>query len=56
MDKVRLLICDIDGTVADNSHRQGWLRMKPKNWPEYEKNMADDPPIQWVIDIVKKFS
>lgn len=44
-------VCDIDGTVADLTHRRHWLLDKPKNWKAFEQNMIDDKPIDWVIQL-----
>lgn len=52
---VKLLICDIDGTVADGSHRQHFVQNQPKNWSAYRKLSHLDRPIDWVIDIVNEF-
>jgi len=48
------LLCDIDGTVADNSHRTPYIAGKPKNWDAFHdsaKVMADLPITRalWVI-------
>ena len=45
-------IFDIDGTIADNSHRQHYVRNKPKNWRAFNVAMADDKPIKPVIDLL----
>lgn len=50
MTKLRAIIFDIDGTLADNAHRQQWVREKPKNWNAYNKTMHLDKPINPVID------
>lgn len=44
---------DIDGTVADLTHRRVFVRSKPKNWPAFERAIPNDTPIQWVIDAVR---
>lgn len=49
-------IFDIDGTLADNSHRSHWVKSKPKNWPAYNKGMANDKPIPAVIGVLEKLS
>jgi len=46
------IVCDLDGTLADNSHRTVHLKKKPKDWNSYKQNMIDDKPINEVIDIV----
>lgn len=45
---------DIDGTVADLTHRRVYVRNKPKNWPAFERAIPQDTPIQWVIDTVNR--
>jgi len=45
---------DIDGTVADLTHRRVYVRSTPKNWPAFERAIPDDTPIQWVIDAVNR--
>ena len=47
------LFCDIDGTVADLTHRRVYVATKPKNWPAFEKTMHLDTPIQPIIDHVR---
>lgn len=46
-------IVDIDGTVADNSARSQWVNYKPKNWKAYNSTMANDLPIDPVIEVVR---
>lgn len=48
---VKVVIFDVDGTLADNSHRQHWVRNKPRNWKAYNATMADDKPIQNIINM-----
>lgn len=51
------LICDIDGTIADNSHRTSWLMTKPKNWKAYNKGMSKDTPIdKWIDKAIALYS
>lgn len=45
---------DIDGTVADLTHRRVFVRSNPKNWPAFERAIPNDTPIQWVIDAVNR--
>lgn len=47
------VIIDIDGTVADTSHRLHHLQKTPKDWKSFYAEMDKDPPIQYVIDLVK---
>lgn len=52
---VKLLFCDIDGTIADLTHRRKFVASKPKNWAAFEASMSEDKPIEWVIDLVCMF-
>ena len=46
-----IILCDIDGTVADNSHRQYFLEGK-KDWDGFFSELVNDLPIQIIIDKV----
>ena len=46
-------ICDIDGTVADLTHRLHWIRTKPKNWDAFKAGVSNDEPIWSVIRTVQ---
>ncbi len=49
-------IFDIDGTLADNSHRTHHLLKKPKDWDAYHAATADDLPHQHIIDVAYSLS
>ena len=44
------VICDIDGTIADNSHRQHYLEGK-RDWKSFFEEIENDKPI---LKILKK--
>ena len=44
-----LYIFDIDGTLADGSHRVHHIETSPKDWETYFSLCADDAPIEPVI-------
>lgn len=46
----------MDGTIANNEHRQSWVKQKPKNWDAYNASMHLDLPIQPVIDTISTLS
>lgn len=49
-----MLICfDIDGTLADNSHRVNYVRSKPKNWAAFDAGIINDKPIEQIVTIAK---
>ena len=48
-----LIICDIDGTIANNDHRQNLL-VEFKDWDLFFSKMSEDLPIKPVIEIIKE--
>lgn len=49
--KRKAIIFDIDGTLADNSHRTPWVKSKPKNWGAYNATMSEDKLIKPVATL-----
>lgn len=47
-----VLFCDVDGTVADLTHRRRFVQTSPKNWMAFRKTMDRDLPIKPVINAV----
>lgn len=39
------IICDIDGTLADLSHRRKWVAGPKREWGKFFAGMADDTPL-----------
>jgi len=52
---MKVIIFDIDGTLADISHRIHHIQNKPKNWKAFEKGIPNDSPIPEVIELYKLF-
>lgn len=48
-----VVLVDLDGTIANNSHRQHWLKSKPANWKAYNATMSEDLPIKATLDAVR---
>jgi histidinol phosphatase-like enzyme len=46
-------IFDLDGTIANDSHRGIFLATEPKNWDAYYNLVEDDRPIHATIEIIK---
>ena len=44
----RCYIFDIDGTIADLTHRRHHVATKPKNWPAFHAGCVDDKPIDHI--------
>lgn len=50
---MKSVLVDVDGTLANNDHRQHYLRIKPRNWKAFKKLAFDDPPYQDIVNLVK---
>jgi len=51
-----IVICDLDGTLCDGTHREHFLQSEKKNWYAYFLAMGDDSPIDFVIQWVKELA
>ncbi len=49
--KKNIVLCDIDGTIANNDHRQHFLEGK-KDWDGFFSELINDEPIYNVISLV----
>lgn len=56
MKTKKLVLFDIDGTLADNSHRQHFLTSSPKHWDEFYNKMNEDRPNVGVVDLYRTLS
>lgn len=48
-----IVVFDLDGTLADISHRQHMVQGKRRNWPEFFAACVDDAPHEAVIIILR---
>lgn len=46
------IIFDIDGTIADNTHRVHHLLQTPKDWPAFHATMHLDKPITALVQLL----
>jgi predicted kinase len=44
-----ILLCDIDGTLSDGSHREHLVKGEKKDWPAYFSLLSEDSPNSEVI-------
>ena len=44
-------VFDLDGTLADATHRLHFIQQEPKDWDSFFGAVGDDAPIHHVIDI-----
>lgn len=49
------IIVDIDGTIADNAHRQSVLDTEPKDWNAFFAGCMDDLPIWPILLLIESF-
>lgn len=47
----KIFIFDLDGTLADLSHRLPYIKANPPHWGKFFDACVNDKPIQWVIDL-----
>jgi len=51
--KKPILICDIDGVIADVTHRLHHIQEKPQNWDGFFEECDSDKPITTTIDFLR---
>ena len=51
-----IIVCDIDGTLADGSHRERHLKGEKKDWKSYYAELSGDAPINLVVRWVRELS
>jgi hydroxymethylpyrimidine pyrophosphatase-like HAD family hydrolase len=49
----KIIVFDIDGTLANCEHRQHHVRQKPKRWDLFNKNIPGDTPHDDIIWLFK---
>lgn len=48
------VVCfDLDGTLADCSHRLNYIQTKPKNWKAFFAGIPFDKPIEFTVECFK---
>lgn len=50
-----MIIVDLDGTIADCSHRLKHIQGDIKDWDTFFKECINDTPIENILNIVKEF-
>lgn len=49
----KIIICDIDGTIADCNHRRHYVENGNKDWDSFYNAMSEDKPKEDIIEILK---
>lgn len=50
---MKTILCDLDGTVADLTHRLHHIQSKPKNWDAFYAACKDDGVYENIANLVK---
>lgn len=50
------IIFDIDGTLADVTHRRHFVASKPKNWPAFQALARKDAPVEPVAVLARSLA
>lgn len=51
----KFIICDLDGTLFDISHRLHFIDGKVKDWDGFSKAIVNDTPIQPILNLIKLY-
>lgn len=52
----KVIVFDIDGTIANMEHRRHWVATKPKNWPAFNAGMARDTVHKDIASLMDMFA
>lgn len=56
----KIIVVDVDGTIACGKHREGHLEGERKDWKTYYSLLSDDGPIdiviRWVQELAKEYT
>lgn len=52
MYKIKAIICDLDGTYFDTTHRQIFMQGKKKDWKNFNANISGDSVNEWCRELV----
>lgn len=50
-----IIVCDLDGTLANCEHRVHHVRNKPKNWDAFYAGVREDEVNDVVLNVLDKF-
>jgi phosphoglycolate phosphatase-like HAD superfamily hydrolase len=51
----KVIVFDIDGTLANIEHRRSFVATKPKNWKAFNAGIPNDTPHEDIVDLVHLF-
>ena len=51
---MKVIVFDVDGTLADIEWRRHWVANKPKNWNAFFAQQHEDPPHEEIVWLAKR--
>lgn len=52
----KVIVFDIDGTLANIEHRRSYIATKPKNWKAFNAGIVNDTPHEDIVWLTKVFA
>jgi hypothetical protein len=52
----KVIVFDVDGTLAHMEHRRHWVATKPKNWPAFNAGMSRDTTHDDIVWLAQLFA
>lgn len=56
----KIILCDVDGTLANGEHREHFVKQEKKDWDSYYALLGNDKPIdlvvRWIQELKKEFT
>lgn len=52
----KVIVFDVDGTLADIEHRRHWVENKPKNWNAFFAVQHEDPPHEEIVWLARQLN
>lgn len=52
---MKVVVFDIDGTLADVEHRRQYVATRPRNWKAFEAGIPHDKPHEDIVELARLF-
>lgn len=52
MNKEKIIICDLDGTLCNTAHRKHFMEQNPKDWSSFYAGIPNDPINRWCYELI----
>jgi hypothetical protein len=51
----KVVVFDLDGTLANIEHRRGYVATDPKNWKAFNAGIVNDTPHEDIVELTRLF-